>query len=804
MFRNYLKVALRNITRHKGYSVINIAGLAIGIAACLLLFMVIRYETSYDTFYKDYKNIGRIVTESKHSNGMSYNPGVPFPLLEAARVDFPQLKIGGINDHSGSQVTVIGKKETGSGQENKFIEESGMLFAEPEFLEIFNQTWLAGSPAVLKEPNTSVLTQKIAAKYFGNWQDAVGQFIKLDNKHTLRIGGVIADPPANTDFPLSIISSYETMRKTPDYDYSTRWGSTGSNTQVFVSLPENMTVATFNKMLLDFSKKHYPTERQGNRWHSFQPLSNVHFDARFGNFGDHVTSRATLWTLSLIGLLIIIMACINFVNLSTAQAIGRSKEVGVRKVLGSSRWQLFWQLIGETTVIVSIALLLSLLVAKVVLPFLKDFVSIQESLPLFTPYNILFLLAISVIAIVLSGIYPSTVLSGFRPVLALKNKITSASVGGISIRRGLVIIQFAISQVLIIGTIVAISQMSFVRNADLGFRKDAVIAINSRPDSNVIARLPAFKEALGRLPGVQSVSLNNDAPSSDNNWGTNFAFDHKEDENYTLYHKYADADYFKTYGLEFIAGRPYVKSDTVQEVVVNETFAKKLGFKDPATIIGKDMQVGGGIWTPIVGVIRDFKTNSLREEVRPIRLASDKVEYASTAVKLNTGNMIQSREAIKATWDKFFPEYAFDSFFVDESIANFYRQEEQLSKLYKIFAGLAIFISCLGLYGLVSFMAVQKTKEVGIRKVLGASVGNIVFLFSKEFTLLIGIAFVIATPAAYFMMKNWLQDFVYRIDIGIWVFVVAIIVSLVIAWLTVGYKAVRAALVNPVKSLKSE
>ena len=804
MFRNYLKVAFRNITRHKGYSAINIIGLAIGIAACLLLFMVIRYETSYDSFYKNYARIGRIITENKHADGITYNPGVPFPLLDAARVDYPQVKIAGINEHSDSQITVVEESGSNKGGEKKFIEERGLFFAEPEFLEMFEQQWLAGDPSVLKEPNTSVLTEKTAVKYFGSWQNAVGKSIKLDNRHVMRVGGVITDPPSNTDYPMSILSSYATLRKTPDYDYSTDWGSTGSNTQVYVQLPESISFEAFNQQLKGFVKKHYREGGRGERAHTVQPLNTVHFDARFGNFGDHVTSRATLWTLSFIGLLIIVMACINFVNLSTAQAVGRSREVGVRKVLGGNRLQLFWQMLGETMVIVGISLALALIIAKVVLPFLKNFVSIEETLPLFSVENVLFLLAVAVVAIILSGIYPALILSGFRPALALKNKITSASVGGISVRRGLVVMQFAISQVMIIGTIVALSQMSFIRNADIGFNKDATLVMNSRPDSAVFSRLPAFKAALQTIPGVQSVSLNNDVPSSDNNWGTNFAYDHKEDENYTLYHKFGDADYFKTYGLRFVAGRGFSQTDTTNEVVVNETFVKKLGIKDPASIIGKETNIGGGRWRPIVGVVQDFKTNSLRDEVKPIRIASDIREYTNTTVKMHTSNIKHVQDAVHATWDKFFPEYAFDSFFVDESITNFYRQEEQLSKLYKLFAGLAIFISCLGLYGLVSFMAVQKTKEVGIRKVLGASVGNIVYLFSKEFTLLIGIAFAIATPGAYFVMKNWLQDFAYRVEIGIGVFAMAIVVSLVIAWLTVGYKAVRAALVNPVKSLKTE
>ncbi len=804
MFRNYFKIALRNISRHKGYSAINIAGLAIGIAACLLLFLVVRYEITYDKYNSKFSRIYRVVTQDKYSDGLSYNPGVPCPLLDVLRVDMPQLTFAGLDAHYGSQITVLGRDATATNSNKKFIESSGLFFVEPQFFDILDYTWLSGTPAVLKEPNMSVLTKSMAEKYFGNWQDAVGQFIRLDNNHTMKVAGVLTDPPGNTDWPVRVLSSYETLRHTPDYGYNTEWGSTSSDMEILALLPPNVSPGPIDAQLKAFAKKRYNDSRGTERQHYLQPSSDFHFDSRFGNFGDHVINKATLWTLSLIGLLIIVMASINFVNLSTAQAIGRSKEVGVRKVLGGSRPQLFWQMMGETTVIVIIAMLLALAIAKLVLPYLKNFVSIQDTLPLFSVESVLFLFVIALFTILLSGLYPSMVLSGFSPALALKNKITSATIGGISIRRGLVIMQFAISQIMIIGTIVAISQMSFVRNADLGFNKDAVLALNGRSDSALRARQAPFKEALLAVPGVQSVSFNSDVPSSDNNAGTNFSFDNKPDEAFTLFHKFGDADYIKTFGLQLVAGRSFIKSDTVNEAVINETLVRKLGLKKPEDAIGKNIRTGRSAWVPIVGVVKDFKTNSLREEVRPIRIASMISRYRVTAIKLHTSNMVQTQAAIKAAWEKFYPEYAYESFFVDESIARFYRQEEQLSSLYKIFAGLAIFISCLGLYGLVSFMAVQKTKEVGVRKVLGASIGNIVYLFSKEFTILIGIAFIIATPVAYFIMKGWLQDFVYRIDIGIGVFFIAIMVSLVIAWLTVGYKAVRAALVNPVKSLRSE
>ncbi|QEC44987.1 ABC transporter permease [Pseudobacter ginsenosidimutans] len=807
MIKNYWKIAVRNVLRYKGYSAINVAGLAIGIAACLLLFLVIRYENSYEKFNTNYSRIYRAVTEDRDASGLDYNPGTPFPAIATLRTQMPDVTIAALNAHFGSQFTVIGQLEAGTNIEKKFLEDRGAFFMEPEYFKIFDVKWLSGNADVLKAPNMAVLSKATATKYFGSWEKANGQTIRLDNSYVLTVGGVFDDQPLNSDMPMSVITSYATLRTIKDYGWDEGWGLLSSNHQVMILRPENMSEATLQARIDEFNKKNFPQKKKDDyRRAVLQPLSMLHFDDRMGgNFGDHVTSKASLLTLSLIGILIIVMACINFVNLSTAQAIGRSREVGVRKVLGGNRWQLFWQMMGETAVIVVFSVGIALLLAQLALPYLKTFINIEETPALFTMNNMLFLLGIAIAVTLLAGSYPALVLSGFRPALALKNKITSANVGGISIRRGLVITQFAISQVLIIGTIIAVSQMNFVRNADLGFKKDAVLVLNSRADSAVLSRQTAFKAALKDLNGVVDVSRNSDAPSSDNNSSSNFSFDHRgDDEPFDIFHKFADEDYFKTYQLELLAGRPFRKSDTISEIVVNETFVEKVGAKSPEEVIGKEIRLGRGGWKPIVGVVKDFKTNSLRESIKPLEISSMSSRYGQVAVKFSGRNFSQTNKAIKDVWEKFYPEYAYSSFFVDENIAEFYLQEEQLSRLYKFFAALAIFISCLGLYGLVSFMAVQKTKEVGIRKVLGASTGNIVYLFSKEFTILISIAFVIATPLAWLLMNNWLQDFVFRVHISIGVFIVAILISLGIAWITVGYKAVRAALASPVKSLRSE
>jgi len=807
MIKNYFKIAWRSLLKHKGYTAINIAGLTTGIAACLLIFLVVTYELGYDKFQKNYDRIYRVVTASTNKDGSEdRNPGIPVPALEALRTDFPQWeKLVPVHSAYGSQVIVLGNNPGADlSVSKKFIEDNGVVFTQPDYFTMFNAKWLQGSQQSLAQPGNVILDKKTAVKYFGDWKNATGQYLKLDNTVLLTVSGIIEDAPVNSDFPLKIFISYETVKLYGDkYNYNPEWGSLSSSFQVYVLLPPNANVAGIQSQMKGFEKKHYSADSR--RVHILQPLKEMHFDFRYGTLGDHSTSKTILWTLALIGVLIIIMASINFINLSTAQAIGRSREVGIRKVLGSTRPQLIGQVMGETFLLVLFSIVLAVIVARLALPYLSNVANTPANIGLLNGGSLLFLATTLVVVTVLSGTYPALIVSGFTPVLALKSKINAASIGGISLRRILVVTQFSISQVLIIGTIVAVSQMNFVRNADLGFNKEAVLVVPCYSDSALLSRMKPLKLELLKNPDVINVSMASDVPSSDNNWASNFYFNNSgKDVDFPSFLKYADEDYFKTFGLKFAAGRAFSVRDTMHELVVNETMMKKLGVTDPEKMIGKTIRIGGGHWLPVVGVVKDFKTNSLREEIKPTTISELRANYYTMGIKIRTGNITRTTAAIQKLWQSTYPEYAYQGHFMDESIGLFYRQENQLSLLYKIFAGIAIFISCLGLYGLVSYMAVQKTKEVGIRKVLGATTSNIVVMFSKEFTLLIAIAFVIAVPVAWYLMNGWLQNFVYRIQMGMGVFMLAIVASLVIAWITVGYRAVRAALANPVKSLRSE
>jgi putative ABC transport system permease protein len=799
MLNSYLKTAWQNLRSHKAYVAINTIGLAVGIAACLLIFLLIQYETSFDNFHKNKERIYRVAAATKTKDGMNYSKGSAFPVAEGLRIDYPQLEhVARIFGRDNQQITLLNDKTIAA--QNKFKEN--VFFAEPEFFDIFNFPFLAGNPkTALSELNTAVLTQEIAEKYFGDWHAAIGKFIKYDNDKVCKVTGVLKNIPVNTDFPLQVVLSFKSSE---GEDGSTDWSSQDGSLNTFVVLPKNISAQQFDHDLKTFVKKHTPSE-YANHGYILQPLNDIHYDSGFGTYTGSTFSKELITALSLIGLFLLIIACINFINLATAQAVNRSKEVGIRKVLGSSKKQLIIQFLSETFLITLTSVLIAIVFAVIALPVLNNLLQIsleiQSGFPL-----IAFLFSIIIIVTFLSGFYPAIVMSGFNPIKVLKSKFTSKTAGGLSMRRVLVVFQFTVAQTLIIGTLIVVSQMDFFQNASMGFDKDEIVMVPLPNDSIRLFKADALKIQLLQQAGIKNVSISTFSPIDKASWGGDFKFNNalkKSDFNPDF--KWADADYFKTYNIQFIAGRPYFPADTVSGFVLNEMMAKKLGFKNPEDILGKKINIfDGTIVAPVVGVVKDFNGNSLKKEMKPVALGSWKMVYRLINIKIQPQHAKQTLAAIEKLWNNTYPDFVYEYQFLDDKIASFYKQENQLSKLYKIFAGMAIFISCLGLYGFVSFMAVQRTKEVGIRKVLGASVVSIVYLFSKEFTVLIGVAFLIATPLAYFFMNHWLQNYSYRIDIGVGIFLLTILISEIIAWLTVGYQAIKAAVANPATSLRSE
>lgn len=811
MLQNFFKIAVRVLWKRKSFSLLNILGLAVGLAASLLLFLIIRYELTYEDYQTNKDRIYRVVTTNikKSNREISSKNAVTPPLFsDAMRTDFPQLeKVAAIANFGEGQIYIPSK---GLEEEKRFKEVGGMFWAEPGIFDIFNYQWVAGSPKGLAEPNMVVINESVARKFFDNADAAIGQTFQLWSfRIPLQVTGVFKDLPPNTDLPVRIAGSFATFRKIAAgmFNDPAAWENIRGNTECFVLAQKGHQSATLQTQLNAFEKKHYKDDPQLARQLSFQPLKDIHLDKTVENFGNGSLARKELWSLGLIGGFLLLVACINFINLTTAQSVNRAKEIGVRKVLGGNRPQLMRQFLLETALITFISLILGCLLAWAFLPLLNKLMHKNLSLDIIAhPLILVYLVLMGMIVTLLAGIYPALILSGFKPAMIFKNKANPKAAGGISLRRGLVVFQFVIAQLLIIGTVVVVKQMYYFRSQSMGFEKDGIVLINLPSDSTLRLKYSALKSQMQQVPGVADASLCMEAPSAQWAWSNAFTYDNDEKEkDFETNCQLADASYFNTFGIALVAGRLPFQSDTVREVVVNEFLVKKLGVKSPQDVIGKSLALKG--WdkkVPIVGVIKDYNSKPLRDAMAPMVITSSDDSYNWIAVRMKRNNMSSTLENVRKLFTGFYPTYMYEQYFYDETIERFYQNEAITEQLFKIFSFLAILISCLGLYGLVSFMAVQKTKEVGIRKVLGASVQSIVYMFSKEFTLLIALAFFIAAPAGYYFMSSWLSGFYYHTSIGWGVFLLAIFFCMVIAWITVGYKALKAAMVNPVKSLKSE
>lgn len=819
MFKNYFKTAFRSLTRNRSYTVINIAGLAVGIAVCIVIFIIIQFQTSFDDFHAKKDRVYRVLTQSHHAGAanITFEKNVPFPMPAGLKAEFPQLEqVAPVYASHNDELQVV---DDNGKPLRIFKEQSGVFYTSPSFFNMFNFPLLAGSYESLKDPNNVLLTKEIAETYFGDWKTAIGKTIKITGYYSmgaglfqfpataLKVSGVLATIPANTDFQLKLVVAYGTDF-TGDAAYGfeqQQWNLSAPDFGCYVLLPSNISAGKFSQQLSAYAQKVQPADKKDT--YMIQPLSAVHYDAVAGNYSNKTISHELINVLWLIAAFILLIACVNFINLSTAQAVNRAREVGVRKVLGSNKAQLQIQFIVETFLIVTIAVILAAGITFLALPYANRLLELSLSFDVLSnPAIVLFLLAVTIVVTMLAGFYPSIVLSGFNPVNALKSKLTVVTIKGISLRRGLVVFQFVIAQALIIGTLVIIQQMNYFMNQPLGFDKEAIVNVPYRPDSTGGKLTDYLKQQL-LSNGVQSISFNSNSPMEDNtNMFASFKFDHAlRDADFQAISKFADNDYLQTFKLQLVAGKNLKPSGYTQEFLVNESFVKSLGLKKPEDIIGKELSMLNGlIKCPVVGVVKDFNDVSLRQNLAPLLITTNSTMYRQASLKLATANMSTSMQTIKKIWEQAFPNYVYEYQFLDDKIAGFYKQENQLSQLYKIFAAIAIFLSCLGLYGLASFMAVQRIKEVGIRKVLGATSGSIVYLFSKEFILLITIAFVIATPVAWYFMNQWLQDFVYRISISWWLFIIGGASSILIALVTVSFQAIKAAIANPVKSLRSE
>jgi putative ABC transport system permease protein len=801
MIKNYFKIAWRNLWKHKFYAVINMFGLALSIGCSIILFQFITYHLSFDTYHHDAKQVYRVVHRITFDDGVPlYDQGAPLALARDVKNSDPRVKNVGILLRM-HDINVTIPQNDGAGKK-MFAEHENIGITDGRFFNLFDYQWEQGEPnRALTEPHTVVLGHSLAQKYFGS-QDVIGKTIRVDSKNTFRVTGVVKDHPANTDIKSDLFLSLSTVKDLyPDIANGLQndWGFINSTNSVFVELRDGTNPQSVEKDINQLNIKLHGAEAAKPYHFMMLPLSEVHFDGRFAG----VIQRSLLVTLGIIGLLLIIIACVNFINMATAQSFKRAKEIGTRKVLGSSPASIFIQFISETSYIVVFAALLSFVMVILAIPVLNNWLQTQLSFSLFTDYRLAgFIVAVLTIIILAAGSYPALILSRFKPVNALKNQVGGQTqIAGFT-RKGLIIVQNVIAQVLIISTILITMQVKYLKTADLGFNKNAVLMLPV--PNNDRGKTDYLRNQLLADPAIKSVSFCYRAPSSTADKGGSIKFDTRDWEKFVGYTQIGDADYVKTFGIQLIAGRNIVEADTAREYLVNEMLVHKLGLKDPQQAIGRHFTAGDLSNNPgtIVGVVKDFHAKSLYTAIAPEYISTFRKGYQYVGVRIGSGNPSTVIDHIKKEWQAAFPDNVFEYRFLDQQIADFYQKEDLLNKLITSSAVIAIFISCLGLLGLISLLTMQRTKEIGIRKVLGASVANITGLLSVDFLKLVLVAVVVASPIGWLMMSKYLQNFAYRIDIELWVFVLAAFIALLIAFVTVSFKSIKTATANPIESLR--
>ncbi|MEZ2335735.1 ABC transporter permease [Mucilaginibacter sp. RCC_168] len=801
MIRNYFKIAWRNLRKHKFYTLINIFGLSLGIGCSIILFQFITYHLSFDTYHHDAKQLYKVVTELHLDDGsVLFEQGSPLAMLKA-KVNIPQIKeaTAVLRIHN----TTISVTQQGNVTSQLFAEHENVAITDNHFFDLFDYEWEQGNKNnALSEPNTMVLSHTLAQKYF-NSQDVIGKTIRIDNKNNFKITGVIKDHPANTDIKTDMFLSLSTLKSIyPDVaePLQTDWGWINTTTAVYFLLPDHISPQSVETMIRKMTVRDL-----GHRVNAFhfklQPLSEVHFDGRYSG----IIQRSLLVTLGLIGLLLIVIACVNFINMATAQSFKRAKEIGTRKVLGSTPSAIFFQFMAETASITFFAALLSVLWVWITLPVINNWLQTSLTLNFISDLRLIFfVLILLVLIIITAGFYPAMLLSRFKPVNALKNQLGQNTKSAGLARKSLIVVQNVIAQVLIISTILITLQVRYLKTADLGFNKSAVLMLPV-PD-NTKSKTDFLRNHLLTYPGITDVSFCYRAPASTADKGGSIKYDSRPWEKFVGRTIMGDAGYVKTFGLRLIAGRNLAEGDTAKEYLVNEKLIQKLGVKDPQQVIGHRLAAGDLSDNPgtIVGVVKDFNSKSLYTAVEPEYITTFRSAYQNIGVKISSNDPSTILAHIKKEWQAVYPDHVFEYRFLDEQIADFYKKEDLLNKLIKSSAVIAIFISCLGLLGLISILTLQRTKEIGIRKVLGASVTHVTTLLSVDFLKLVFIAVVIASPVAWLMMSKYLQNFAYRIEIQWWVFAVTAALTILIAFITVSFQSIKAAMANPINSLRDE
>ena len=799
MLKNYLIVALRNLWRHRVFSTINLLGLAVGMASFLLISRYVAFERSYDAFNLKADRIYRITCDTKTETEVlptGTSAGAHGPAIKAS---FPEVE---------QQVRISFIRflvENGT----KRFQENNVLGADSTLFDVFTFPMVKGDPATaLKQPFDCVLSESTAKKYFGS-AESMGKVLRFDNKYTMRVTGVMKDIPANAQFHGDIIISMSTLTSLNNH-YGEGWGNFGWFT--YLLLKSGADAKRLEAQLKPFVNKETEdiTKSIGMSYTlHLQPLRNVHLGPTFNNYGvgEPTGNESNVTIISIVAIFILIIASINFVNLSTARASERAREVGIRKAIGAVRFQLTLQFLGESILLCLFAFVLAFGLCNILQPVFTAL--LDKNIPLSVGHGeyVFELLGISLGIGIIAGVYPALVLSAFDPIAVLKGRFASTG-NGLLLRRILVVFQFTISTALIIGVVVVYNQLRYMQNQALGFNKDQTIAINFYGDSAVQVNQEYIRRELAAMPGVSGVTFSSNEPGTDpDNWYFQVANPIGKMQGINLNFYVVDFDFFPRYRIKLAAGRAFSRdytTDSTKAIIINEAAARSLGYMDPTKALGKKYNMWG-VDGMIVGIAKDFHYKGLREAIHPIGFrVMNPGFYSIISVSIAGGQIPSTLAALEQRWKSLAPSRPLEYTFVDRDFAKLYDSEDRFQRVFLYFALLAIFISCLGLLGLAAYSTIQRTKEIGIRKVLGANVTTIVGLLAREFLQPVFIALIIASPIAWLAMHSWLAGFAYRTIIAWWVFPLAACAAIAIVFLTVAFHSIKAAIANPVASLKTE
>jgi putative ABC transport system permease protein len=831
MLRNYLVVALRNFSRNKIFSVINVLGLSIGISASLVIFLIVQYDNGFDRFEKNPRSIFRVVSDYAFQGEPGHTRGVPAPLADAI-----SRKISGIDNlvhfryYNAEKLSV---QNTKPAKPTIFKSPEHIIFADEHYFNLLPYQWLAGSAhSATSQAGQVVLSASRARLYFPSksFAEMIGEKILYDDSITAQVSGIVQDldKQGSTTFNFLEFISLQTILKNSGLKNSfnwDQWGSTTSDQQLYLVLGNGTTASVIEKKLRTIFDENQGEDAKKNNFtwaYSLQPLEDIHFNSNYGNFEVELASRPVMLGLMLIAAFLVLIASINFINLSTAQAAQRAKEIGMRKTMGSSKSQLIFQFLGETFLVTLMASLLSIVLAPLLLKTFSAYIPTGLNFSLANPMVIAFLCILVISVTLLAGLYPAWILSSMNVLEVVKTRGQSGryKTRNVFLRQGLTVSQFVIAQFFIIGAVLVSKQIHFMLNKDLGFTKDAVVSFHFPSSDTSNARRIVLMDELKEVPGIRLLAIGNDLPSSTGWWTTTMEYPAaKKTIQTNVEMKSGDSNYLKLFHIPLLAGRNLLPGDTSSEILINETYLHELGFEQPGEAIGKTVK-----WndrhTPIVGVFKDFHAHPLNYKIAPMAFCHEVTQNRVMICSLQAGadaNSVVGKGSdrspanwpivipkMKKIFQSAYPGEEFRYSFLDEDISKAYGSEQKISQLLKWATGLTIFISCLGLLGLVIYTTTQRTKEIGIRKVLGASVTQIMQILSGDFIKLVVIAFLIATPLAWWAIHAWLEGFVFRTDVSWWIFPLSGIAMIAMALITLSVQTIKTAMANPAKSLNTE